>query len=351
MLVSVAMCCQNVVQAAPNTKKQDKDKKSIHAVVKVAEEKVPELQAAADNGDTVAMRKLGHYYMQQAEDAKGCAYFLKAAEAGDAEARAWYAQALYRQRGFSQEGEKLALEQAKIAAESGNAMGLYFCALFGYEDKEYASACLDEAAKKGFAPAMRAYAHVLQSKATRGPERERKKFLAWYDKAMKAGDLMAALRGIGKRGYIFERYPYPKSAGIIRKVIATAKKRPLCWYDTCFDYDFPMADFAHGSARYGLVIQGHIAMEQAASSEKNKMDICTKSRKELYSYLEEQAAKGDPAACHAIISLIKMPHLFWSCRPDASFSNSDADYWKNKAEELKKTSPPLYRKLRYPSAK
>ena len=50
-----------------------------------------------------------------------------------------------------------------------------------------------------------------------------------------------------------------------------------------------------------------------------------------------------------IISLIQMPHLFWTCRPDASFSNSDVNYWKNKAEELKKTAAPLYRRLHYPS--
>lgn len=77
-----------------------------------------------------------------------------------------------------------------------------------------------------------------------------------------------------------------------------------------------------GAAKCFLVILGYKALEHADAEEKNKMDICTKNRKELYAYLEKQAEAGDPAASH----VIKMPHLFWTCRPDAAFSNQDENY-------------------------
>ena len=333
-------------EAAPAKKKK---RSSVFPDVTLAESQLPDVEAAAEAGDTAALHKLGHYYMQQAQDAKGREYLLKAAEAGSAEARAWYAQAVYQQHNCSETGKKLALEQAKLAAEAGSPLGLYFCAQFGVDDKAYARECMEKASRKGFAPAMRLLAREVQQEVVGAPEREQKKFLNLYDKAIKAGDITSIHAGTGKSGYIFERFPFAKTNSMLRKSIELAKKRQLCWYDTCLDFDFAMRGFAHGGARYYLVILGYKALEHAASKEKNKMAICTKNRKELYSYLEKQAENGDPAACHAIISLIQMPHLFWTCRPDASFSNPDVNYWKNKAEELKKTAAPLYRRLHYPS--
>ena len=341
----LACCMLNVTDAAPAKKKK---KTPVFPDVELAEDKVADVKAAAEGGDTAAIRKLGHYYMQQAQDAKGRECFLKAAEAGDAEARAWYALALYYQHNCSPQGEKLALEQALIAAEAGNLMGMYFGGLFGRDDEETARKWLEKAAKGGFAPAMRVLASNMQLKSVGASAGEKKKFMALYDKAMKAGDITSVHAGTGKSGYIFERFPYTKTNRMLRQSIELAKKRTFCWYDTAFDFNFPLDRFAHGGAKYYLVILGYKALEHAAAKEKNKMDICTKNRKELYAYLEKQAEAGDPAACHAIVSLIKMPHLFWTCRPDAAFSNHDEKHWRQKAETLKKTAPPLYRKLRYP---
>ena len=344
-LAAFGLCLLETADAAPSKKKK---KASVFPNVELAADMVDGVKTAAESGDAEALRKLGHYYMQQAQDAKGRECFLKAAEAGDAEARAWYALALYYQHNRSPQGEKLALEQALISAEAGNLMGMYFSGLFGHKDDELARKWLEKAAKGGFAPAMRVLAWKMQLESVGASERERKKFLALYDKAMKSGDITSVHAGTGKSGYIFERFAYARTNRLLRQSIELAKKRSLCWYDTCFDFNFPLDRFAHGAAKYYLVILGYKSLELAADKEKNKMDICTRNRKELYDYLEKQAEMGDPAACHAIVSLIELPHLFWSCRPDVSFSNPDKSYWRQKAEVLKKTAPPLYRKLRYP---
>lgn len=277
-----------------------------------------ELEKAAENGDVQAMINLGHYHMMHftpdfENEKKAGEYFSKAADTGDADAKAWLA--LYHwvltPLGSEAQGYERLYSESIDSAREGSVLGAYLAAISiidkGLDDKKAERReLLESAARKGFIPAMRAYADQLDTLHNQEPDTyaEQPNILyedarAWMELAAKAGDLHAAYYLAFLRNAI-SGLDVAGGEKTARKVIAPLLEKPWRWYDGSFSSRFLCERGHYGGERMHLLLQIYADLHSAYGNNGLNPEPL---RKELVSLLEKRAKKGEPEALAALITL------------------------------------------------
>lgn len=281
-------------------------------------EDVSELEKAAESGDVQALLKLGHYHMMHPlpeleNEKKAGDYFRKAAESGDADAKAWLA--IYN-CATAPHNDLMSLcnklyEDSIMAARSGSLLGAYLAGSALYTSasstrNDEIQELFKSAAEKGFAPAMRAYANVLNHKRSQDPNsyRETNNVLyedakAWMELSAKAGDILAA-HELACITNATSDADLPRGEKIARKVLARAKNLSWEWYDGLLNDVYIHERGHYGGFRMRFIMRIYGDLNRVYMSHKESPE---RLRSELVSYLKHQAAAGDVEAMAALVAL------------------------------------------------
>lgn len=314
----------------------------------VPEAELEGLKDRAEAGDAASLIRLGHYYMmhpvegfsneKQAEES-----FRKAAESGDADGMAWLA--LYRYLTTPINGsnwrelqEKL-YEETKVAAEKGSVIGEHLAALAS-ADIDEKIAFYEKAARKGFLPAIRELGMALIKKAEKTPGMYNYSVTpeaqAWLKIAAAKGDALAYI-GLSKEGAHFagsadERPPvdFGKLESYAKKGLEAAKKTKFEWYDSIFDTSIAVGRYGHGGVCSTTVIHAWEALVQLADRQKKSLAPVFK---QMADELAKAAKEGDTNAMVIMAAAAKQWNLFF---PQALYKSAcpfDAAPWVAKLKE------------------
>ncbi len=341
-LVLAFACIAPVAESAPAPRK------SSMPVVVVSEAELDSLMAAAEGGNAAAQIRLGHYYMDHyeegfANETKAGEWFRKAAESGNAEAEAWYAIYLFVTHPSPKEGEQIAREWARKSAEQENPIGLYLMGIMTPRTQpEGRQEWLLPAAKQGFVPAMRALAasmlndhkHPMEDKS----DPVVKDAFKWLAKAARSRDCAAFMvasgsegrsesRGIGQKTLI---HPLKESEKFAKAAIAAAVQRQWQWYDTIFDFEFPLRRYVAGGARYYQLIRAYLNLRTLYEF-KHEDKKAAKIPGQVVAHLKKLAKEDPVAANYALAHLLGMWSFYMG--QETPMPDEDSKEYARKAAE------------------
>lgn len=331
--------------------------------VQVQENQVAELRTRAEQGDTAALVRLGHYAMNQLEEGKGSeeealGYFAQAAQAGDAEAAMWHALATYQlhaRAGASMWKEKSVLRAAlEEPAAKGNLPAQYLLALTtGGIPREEQMQQMRAVAEAGFVPAMRQLGELIteynfhEMRLTNSYNREAK---YWLELAGEHGDYYAysllSQEGDNYVGNPSQRpaIDYEKNLAALEKNLELIRALKPRWFGNTFHLRLlDSGAFVWGGERAYAYLMW-CGREAVVRTMRLKQDAKT-VHEDIVKRLQSLAAEGDQDAMVALVYLY-LKWEFWMGPDSAPPPYDEAPYMQELRRQVEAGDNRLRLKLR-----